>query len=410
MPRVLIVAATTGYQTAAFAEAARQLGVDVLLATDRCHRLEDPWRDGAIAVRFEDPEASVAALRQHPRFDAVLAVGDRPLAVAAAYASQAGLPFHPPEAVRAARSKHLARERFREAGLPVPRFHRIPLTADAEAEAARAPYPCVLKPLCLSGSRGVIRADTPGEFRAAFRRIAAILDRPEIRRYRDESDRFIQVESYIPGREFSVEGLMTAGRLDILAVFEKPDPLEGPFFEETLYVTPPRVDVSRVRAAAVRAVHALGLAHGPVHAEFRMNESDVYPLEVAARPIGGLCARALRFPGGQTLEHIILRHALGENLSGLVPADAASGVMMIPIGAGGIYRGVEGEHAAAAVPGIFDVAITAKQGQEFEPLPEGRSYLGFLFAAGADSGAVEASLREAHGRLRFSWAEALRTL
>lgn len=410
MPRVLILAATTGYQTSAFADAARVLGVEARMATDRCHRLDDPWHDDAIPLRFENPEASVAMLRKEPAFDAVVAVGDRPLAIAAGYAEQAGIAFHPPAAVQCARSKDLARERFRAAGLPVPEFYRIPLDGDARAESRRAPYPCVLKPLGLSGSRGVIRVNSPDEFTAAFARIAAILDRPEIRRYRDETDRFIQVESYIPGREFSVEGLVSNGRLHIAAVFEKPDPLEGPFFEETIYVTPPRMGTEPIRAAAEQAVHALDLTHGPIHAEFRMNEFGVYPLEVAARPIGGLCARALRFAGGETLEHIVLRHALGEDITGAQLADAASGVMMIPIGCGGIYHGVTGEQEAASVPGIVEIAITAKEGQRMEPLPEGHSYLGFLFAAGSGPYAVEASLREAHRRLRFSWFGALPVL
>lgn len=410
--RLLLVAATTGYQTRLLAEAARRLRVECVLATDRCRALEDPWWDGAIAVRFDSPTeaARLAARFGRGRFDGVAAVGDRPAVLAAEVAERLGLPFHSAAGARACCDKHQARCLFERAGLPVPRYRRIPLDAGTEAIADGISYPCVLKPLGLSASRGVIRANNPVEFSTAFGRIARILEAPEIRRQQGEQDRFVQVEDYIAGREFALEGIVTRGRLHVLALFDKPDPLEGPYFEETIYVTPSRAPQPLCRAigdATRRAVEALGLWHGPVHAEMRVNEAGVWMLEVAARPIGGLCARVFRFHGEATLEEIIVRHALGEEVSALVPVDPAAGVMMIPIPRAGIYQGVRGVERAAAVPGIFSVEITAKPGQELVPLPEGNSYLGFLFARGTTPGEVEHALRRAHSELDFEIPAAL---
>jgi biotin carboxylase len=281
-----------------------------------------------------------------------------------------------------------------------PWFFRTALDDDPAIPAARATYPCVLKPLGLSGSRGVIRANNAEEFGAAFRRIARI------------GERLLQVEGYIPGREFAVEGLVTAGRFQPLAIFDKPDPLEGPFFEETIYVTPSRQAAGVQRellATTARAVRALGLRHGPVHAELRHNAEGAWLLEMHARPIGGLCARALRFDDGTPLEELILRHAIGEDVSAAQLDGPASGVMMIPIPKGGIYERVEGIEGASAVPGIEDAIVTAAEGQRLIPLPEGASYLGFLFARAESPDAVEAALRLAHSELRFHIATVLET-
>jgi biotin carboxylase len=279
---LLLFAATTGYQIRIFADAARRLGVDVTLATDRCHIMEDPWNDRAIAVKFDRIPESLDALRGL-KVDGVAAVGDRPALLAAEAATLFGVPFHPPAAARACLDKNLSRQLFQAAGLRVPAFFRASLTDNPEDLAARAPFPCVLKPLGLSASRGVIRADDPAAFLAAFRRIAKM------------GERELQVESYIPGREFAVEGIMTAGTLQPIAIFDKPDPLEGPFFEETLYITPSREPAEVQQAlldTTARAAAALGLLHGPVHAELRYNPEGAWILEIHARPIGGLCARS----------------------------------------------------------------------------------------------------------------------
>ncbi|MFN7998038.1 MAG: ATP-grasp domain-containing protein [Bryobacteraceae bacterium] len=405
MPRLLLFAATTGYQVRIFSEAARKLGIDLTLATDRCHILEDPWGDHAIPVRFEDVPASLAGL-EGKQFDGIAAVGDRPALLAAEAAQFLGIPFHPPAAARACHDKYLARQLFEAGGLPVPRFFRVPLSDPVSMAAGRAPYPCVLKPLGLSASRGVIRADTPEQFAVAFHRIKAMLSH-------EGREQYLQVEEYIPGREFAVEGIVTRGSVRILALFDKPDPLEGPFFEETIYVTPSRetTTVQSVLLTTVeRAVRALGLYHGPFHAELRFNEFGAWMLEVAARPIGGLCAKTLRFGPAMPLEELIVRHAVGEDVSGLQLCDPASGVMMIPIPRAGIFEAVHGVEDASAVPGIEEVNITAKHGQELVPLPEGASYLGFIFARGADASTVERALRCAHSSLRFQVATALPTM
>ncbi len=403
--RLLLIGATTGYQTRVFAEAADRLGFELILATDRCHVLDDPWGDRAVALRFEDPEGAAQTLAAQVNVDGIVAVGDRPAYIAALTAQLLGIAYNSPESVNASRNKFLARERFRAAGLPAPEFLRVPLSEGPQRAAQLARYPCVLKPLGLSASRGVIRADNPREFVAAFRRIENLLADPDIARLHDDQDRFLQVETFIEGREFALEGLLTQGRLRVLAIFDKPDPLNGPFFEETIYVTPSREDPATQRAIVQTtedAVHALGLSHGPIHAEMRVNSRGVWMLEVAARPIGGLCARVL--PG---LENLILRHASGDDPGSIAEPWPANGVMMIPIPREGIYVDTQGLDRARALPGIEDVIITAKPGQKLIPLPEGASYLGFIFARGESPDAVERSLRTAHLQLRFQTAAAL---
>jgi biotin carboxylase len=393
---LLLLAATTGYQIRVFADAARRMGIGLTLATDRCHILDDPWGDHAVAVRFDDIAWSMKQLQPH-RFDAIAAVGDRPAVLAAEIAARYRLPFHPPSAARACRDKFAARSLYRGAGLQVPRFFR----ASSAADAARASYPCVLKPVDLSGSRGVIRANNRQEFAAAFARIQKL------------GEREIQVEDYIPGAEFALEGIVTQGRLQPVAIFDKPDPLEGPYFEESIYVTPSRQPVAVEKAliaTAATAARALGLWHGPAHIELRHNERGAWILEAHARPIGGLCAKALRFAGGVPLEELILRHALGEDVSGATLEPGASGVMMIPLPRGGLYEGVDGVERASAVAGIEDVIITAQPGQRLLPLPEGSSYLGFIFARAATSQGVEAALRSAHSELGFRIAAVLEAL
>jgi biotin carboxylase len=403
--RLLLIGATTGYQTRAFAGAAERLGFELLLATDRCHVLDDPWGDRAIPLRFEDPRGAAETLAAQAIVDGLVAVGDRPAYIAALAAERMGIPYNSPDSVAASGNKFLARERFRAAGLPVPDFHRIALAEGPDRAAKQARYPCVLKPLGLSASRGVIRADHPEEFVAAFRRIESLLSGPDVARFHEDQDRFLQVESFIEGREFALEGILTHGRFHNLALFDKPDPLDGPFFEETIYVTPSRespLAQDAIAQATRAAVQALGLTQGPIHAEMRVNRSGVWMLEVAARPIGGLCARVI--PG---LEELILRQAAGIDAGSLALPTPASGVMMIPIPREGIYVDVQGLDQARSVAGIEDVIVTAKQGHKLIPLPEGASYLGFIFARAETPDAAEQALRKAHRHLRFEIATAL---
>ena len=420
MKRVILFAATTGYQIRSFGEAAEAAGVRLTLATDRCDQLEDPWWDGAIPVRFHDVHRSVSALtRAFPDRppDGIVAVGDRPALLAAHAAAAFGLPGHPVHAAETSRNKLATREALAAARQPVPRFAALPLADDPSEAASHVGYPVVVKPLALSGSRGVMRADDDAELAARWGRLRRLLASPDIQSARDAATDLALVESFVPGREFAVEGVLTAGTLRVFAIFDKPDPLDGPFFEETIYVTPSRAGREEQEAiveAVAAACRALGLWHGPVHAECRVNAAGVYVLEVAARPIGGLCARALRLvdsgrvadergpaPRLVSLEEALLRHALGEDVSGLAREPDASGVMMIPIPRRGVYRGADGVDSARAVPGIEDVRVTAKPDSVLVPLPEGRSYLGFIFARGTTPWAVDSALREAHARLRF---------
>lgn len=410
MTRILVLSATTGYQLRSFGEAAEKLGVELVFATDRCHKLDDPWQDRAIPVRFHEPDASVRAIVKAAKdwpVHGLVAVGDRPTTLAARAAEALGLPWHPPSGAAASANKQVARERLASAGCYAPWFRTLRAGESLDAIASRpdCPFPWVLKPLGLSGSRGVIRADSVQEARAAEARIRALLARPEVRALRAGLEDTILIEGFVSGPEFALEGVLTRGQLQVFTIFDKPDPLEGPFFEETIYLTPSSLEPAVQRAVHAEIEHAaraLGLWHGPVHAEFRPTSGGIFVLEIAARPIGGLCARVLRFNDGTvSLEDVLLRHAAGEDVSSVEREAGAAGVMMIPIPRAGLLKAVRGEDAARAVEGVTSVHVTAKMDQLVEPLPEAGSYLGFIFAAAPTAAAADRSLREAHARLEF---------
>jgi biotin carboxylase len=302
------------------------------------------------------------------------------------------------------------REALMAAAVPCPR-HAVFAAADDPTEvAAQVAFPCVVKPLLLSSSRGVMRADDAASLAAVWRRLAALLATPRLAAEPDPAGRAILVESFVAGPEMALEGLLERGRLSVLALFDKPDPLDGPFFEETIYVTPsrhPPALVDRAVEVTQRACAAMGLASGPVHAELRLGAAGPCVLEVAARSIGGLCARTLRFGlGTVSLEELVLRHALGQPLPQLAGRGAA-GVMMLPIPRAGILEGVGGVSEARSVPLIEDVVISVRPGEVLVPLPEGASYLGFVFARGSEPAAVEQALRRAHAALSFDVAPTL---
>ena len=413
MTRVLLLATTTGYQIRSFGDAAEKAGVRLVFASDRCDRLEDPWWDQAIPVRFHDEpgsiDAVITALGATGAIDGVIAVGDRPTRLAASVARSLGLPGNPPEAAAASRNKLASRRAFRRAGLPTPSFEAVSIDSDPPTLAAGRPYPLVIKPLALSASRGVMRVDTPAEFIASFVRLRNLLRSLDVRSERDDAHDHVLIETFVPGREYAVEGVLTNGAFQVFAIFDKPDPLDGPLFEETIYVTPSRASAD-VQEAMIHAVHraagALGLVHGPIHAECRLNADGVYVLEVAPRPIGGLCSRAVRLRAADgtsvSLEEVLLRHAIGQDITGFRQGHGASGVMMIPIPVGGVFRGVAGVSESREIVGIDDVIVTAKPDEILVPLPEGRSYLGFIFASEREPAVVERSLRNAHRCLNFS--------
>ncbi len=406
--RLLILTSKLGYQTRGFAEAARKLGAEVVFGSDRCSHLEDPWADGAIPLRFERPEQAAQEILQRADTappEAILALGDRPTATAAYAARSLGLHYNSPESVEKCRSKLRQREVLSAAGLPVPSFSAFALAEPLDTTLARVRFPCVLKPLRLAASQGVIRANDSAEFAAALALIRELLASPEIQATREPDLNRVLVEDYIPGAEVAVEGLLDRGRLRVLAIFDKPDPLEGPYFEETLYVTPSRLPAglqARIQDCCARAIRALGLEHGPLHAEFRVNECGPWVLEVAPRPIGGLCARALRFgPDKISLEELLVRHVLGFPGKDLPREADASGVMMIPVPQSGVLERVEGLEAAVATPGVTAIEITARLHDYIAAWPEGSSYLGFVFARGNTPQEAEAALRAAHQQLHF---------
>jgi hypothetical protein len=411
--RLLLFTAKLGYQTRSFEDAARKLGVQLVYVTDRCHQLEDPWGDQAIPAHFETPEEAAYTVMEAVRgqnIGGILALGDRP-AVAAAYAARGlGVRHNHPAAVEACRYKLRMREVFRDAGLRVPWFRKIPLDPAPEPALLGISYPCVLKPPSLSASQGVMRANDRQEFLSAAARLRRLLESAEIRATREPHLDQMLVEGYIPGREVAVEGLLTAGALRILAIFDKPDPLDGPYFEETIYVAPSRLPESTQQAienSTKDCARALGLSHGPMHAEFRINEEGIWPIEVAPRPIGGLCARALRFSFPEDmqpigLEELLLRHELEFPGSDSPREPLASAVMMIPVPKSGILEGVAGEEEARSTTSVTELLITARLHDYIAAWPEGSSYLGFLFARGKTPVEVEQALRNAHEKLAFT--------
>jgi len=419
---IALVTHTTSYGAGGFVEACRRAGATVVLASDRCHVLDRAWHWPAdsLVIDFadlDDAAATIAAANHGGApIAAVLPVGgELPARVAAAAARRLGLPANAPAAMAAAANKLLMRERLAAAEIPQPRFVAIACGTAPDAVAARVAgpggvgFPCVVKPLMLSGSRGVMRADDPPSLAAATARLERLLADPAVRRPDPEAAGRFLIESFIPGPELALEGLLTRGTLQVLALFDKPDPLDGPTFEETIYVTPsrrPAADQHRIAEVVAAAARALGLETGPVHAELRWSPADGPVLvELAARPIGGLCARTLRFQDGFSFEDVVVRHTLGK---GEIPPrlGAASGVMMIPTPAHipSALRAVDGIEAARAIPGIDDVVISVRIGETLVPLPEGASYTGFIFASAETPADVERSLRDAHAKLRFTVA------
>ncbi len=414
--QLLIFTSKLGYQARSFADAARRLGAEVIFVTDRCHRLEDPWGDAAVPVNFVEPEraaerVSAAMASSPPAARGLVALGDAPLPAAALAARSLGIRFHSPESVESCRTKLRQREVLRDAGLPVPDFLAFSMQDDAARLGQRIKYPCVVKPLALSASQGVIWAGNPMDFAAAVKRIRALLASPEIAVTRDPALDQLLVESYIEGEEIAVEALLTDGELRELATFDKPDQPAGPYFEETLYVTPsqhPALALVSVEATLRRAVSALGLTHGPLHCEFRLNENGPWILEIHPRPIGGLCARALRFgPENIFLDELLVRHALGIEGAGWPRERAAGGVMMIPVPRSGTLDAVQGEEEARAVDGVSELAVTARLHDRIAAWPEGSSYLGFIFARGDSPERVAHALRLAHSKLQFAISPAL---
>jgi biotin carboxylase len=396
------------YRARAFMEAAERLGIEVTHGIDMVPELVAYWKV-PLGLQFDEPDKSVQAIVEFADknpVNAILAVDDSAAVIAAAASEKLGLPHNSSQAALAARNKHRMRQLLATANVPSPRFKLYDMVDDPDQISGEVTFPCVVKPLLLSGSRGVIRANNRTEFKIAFQRLGRMLARMN---HIPDSTKIL-VEEFIPGVEVALEGILDREKLRILALFDKPDPLDGPFFEESIYVTPSRLAEAvqaDIAACATQATAALGLRHGPIHAELRVNETGPWIVEIAGRSIGGLCSQTLRFGPDISLEELILRQAIGLKIEALSREGQARGVMMIPIPENGLLKAVEGVEAAEAVPGIESVEITAKLNQPVTPLPEGESYLGFIFATGERPAEVEAALREAHRQLHFELAPML---
>ena len=411
--RVLLIAPPGSYRVHAYLEAARDLGIGMLVASEGEHSLVPGIEDG-LRVDFGDPDAVieqiVSAHRDRP-VAGVVATDDGTVEIANRAAAALGLAHNAPSAARITRRKDLARAALAAAGLPVPAVRRVELRRPLGSQLAGVEFPCVVKPLALSASRGVIRADDLPGLEAACRRAGAIARAAAVASADVEERDTLLVESFVPGPEIALEGMLAGGELSVLAIFDKPDPLDGPFFEETIYVTPSRLPrpVQALAAERVRAgCAAYGLTEGPVHAELRLHDGDAWIIEIAGRTIGGDCARLFTFGSGTSLEHLVLQRALGRTPDvAFRDSGRATGVLMIPTPGAGTLRRVEGVMEASRIPGICEVSVTVREGYELTPLPEGGTYLGFVFALGEDPAGVEESLRRAQEAVRVVVAPSL---
>ena len=407
MPRVMLLIPTASYRAPDFMSAAEQMGLDVVVASDIDQPLADMYPDRWLTLPYHDVDDGAAAVARYADLfplDAVVAVDDPGALLAARASAELKLPNNDSDAVMGTRDKSVLRARLDNAGMLSPPWRLASFDDDPTALAESLDFPVVIKPLALNGSRGVMRADTPDQFARAVARLRSILQRPSVVAECDGVGDGYLIEGYIPGIEVALEGLLRDGELHTLAVFDKPDPLDGPFFEETIYVTPsrlPQADQEMVVEASRRSAEALGLREGPLHAELRLNDQGAWPVDIAARTIGGLCARTLRFGAGMSLEEIVLRHAVGSPLDTLNREGAAAGVMMMPIVGRGRIREIRGLNAARAVDGIESIEMEARVGDFLIPLPDGADYPGFIFARGSDPAQVEAALRTAWAQIEF---------
>ena len=412
--RAVLVVPSTTYRADGFFRAAASMGIEVAIASDAdlaigaMRAAGSRAKSGALGVVkvcLEDPEGAADVIERFARstpLDAVVGVDERAGMVANAAAMRLGLPHNPPGAIAASRDKIAMRAAAARGGINQPEL-RVVTTVDDAREAARSiGLPCVVKPASLSGSRGVIRVDEERDLPGTLERVRKVLAAAG-----EDPCSPVLLEKFVPGAEVAVEGILDGGRLLPIAVFDKPDPLDGPYFEETLYVTPSRHEpavLRRVLDAAEAAALALGLERGPVHAELRIDRGQPFFIELAARSIGGYCSRSVVAEGSWTLEELILSNALGWELPSL-PEDSAqlvsgaSGVMMIPIARSGVLQSVEGLVSARSVPMVTEVTIAVHSGQPVVALPEGDRYLGFIFARGPSAAEVEGAIRDAYAEL-----------
>ena len=395
---IVLLANPNTYRGQSYAQAAERLGLHVLWAIDIPDKLASEW-NMSLSVDFSDHDESVRTivdLADEKQVVSVLAIDDSATLIAAEVCSLLGLPHNSRAAAMAARDKLVMRQHLQAGRVLCPQFMSFHHNENPEDISIHIGYPCILKPLLLNGSRGVIRANNPTEFKTAWHRVRNIIINAVGTR--------ILVEDYIPGQEVAVEALGSDTGIKILAIFDKPDPLEGPFFEETIYVTPsllPQEDQLEIESTLISSAKALGLRLGPIHAEFRLNEHGVWPIEIAGRTIGGLCSNILSFGSGRSLEELVLLQTSGSNIDKFTIDDRSKGVMMIPIPKSGILRKINGIKQAESIDGIDKIEITAKLNYPIYPLPEGDGYLGFIFAYCQSPYEVVEALRTSHALLQF---------
>jgi len=403
--RFLLIAQPDSYRIAPYINAARRMGLEVLIASRGEHSLITEVHAGLHVDLDNIPSALETILKEHQKkpFTGILGSDDSTVELAAQAAAKLGLPHNPPEAARLSRRKDLARAHLALAGCPVPLHCLLDLNQPLDKQMAGLPWPCVIKPLNMSASRGVIRANNEQEFIAACERIKIIISESSDTADDAFEKTHVLVEDYIDGIEVAFEGYLHNGELSTLAIFDKPDPLDGPYFEETIYVTPSQLSSEtqeKITQRVAQACKAYGLRTGPVHAELRIDNSDAWILEIASRTIGGDCARTLDNDIGLNLEDLTIALAIGKEVKPQT-LEQSRGVMMIPITKAGLLRRVEGLSAARNIPHVESVDIIVRDGHELVPLPEGNQYPGYIFAKAETPDEVTNALREAHSQLNF---------
>jgi len=401
--RVLVIAPHGSYRTAPFIQAANKLNIDVLIASQGEYSIVSDYEQG-LHIDFKDESScikTILAAAAQRAFSGIIGTDDTTTELAAKVAEKLSLPHNDPQAVKIAQRKDLARLSLKKSNAKIPQFDLLTTTKPLSEQTVKVKFPAVIKPVALSASRGVIRVNDQIELQQAIKRIKTmLLEERQI----DESIReILLLEEFIPGKEVAIEGMLHHGELDVLAIFDKPDPLDGPFFEETYYISPTSFSEKiqqQIKQTVLQSCQSYGLSEGPIHAECRVNERGVWILEVAARTIGGMCGRLLSLGTGHSLEELVLLHAMGQRVE-MKSLESAAGVLMIPIPGAGILKRVEGLLEAQRVPFISELSIEVREGYELVPLPEGNSYLGFIFAEAPSAEQAEQALRNAHDCLNI---------
>lgn len=404
----MLIAPSRSYRVASYINAARQLGYQILIVSDSEHSLVSSIANG-ITVDFQQQDSAYAIIvksLRHQNILAVIATDDLVVTLSSRVARRLGLPHNDPEATRLTYRKDLARIRLQQQGCNVPDYSVCPFDEMVEY-STKVSFPVVLKPLMLSGSRGVIRADNPQQFILAAKTIQRILTKQPCDEY--ESQHFL-IEQFLKGDEIAIDGFMQDGKFILLSLFDKPEPMNGPYFEESYYITPGRQSEQLqqdIIEEVSKCCRAYGLTHGPIHAEARITEKGIFLIEMASRTIGGQCAQLIEYVLAKKLEEIIIRLLCFEPMQ-LQTNNQYAGVLMIPITQTGVLKRVEGLLQARQVKHVSNIEIHIQPGYELIPLPEGSSYLGFIFASADSFDKTWQALQQAHHLLKFitskSWS------